>query len=56
MNEIPSFFSILGVVFVIIIIILGILLLISTILIYYIVKNKKIMFPKVTLFLLDTLY
>jgi hypothetical protein len=56
MNELPSFFSILGVIFVIIIIVFGILLLITTILLYSIVKRKKILFPGATLFLLDTLY
>jgi len=56
MNELPSFFSVLGVVFVIIIIIFGILLLMTTILIYNIVKRKKIILPRATLFLLDTLY
>ena len=56
MNEFPSFFSILGVVFVIIIIVFGTLLLIATILIYSIIKKKKILFPRATLFLLDTLY
>ncbi len=56
MTELSSFFSVLGVVFVIIIVILGILLLMATILIYSIVKKKKIIFPRTTLFLLDTLY
>ena len=56
MNELPSFFSVLGVLFVIIIIIFGILLLVATILIYSIVKKKRIVFPRATLFLLDTLY
>jgi hypothetical protein len=56
MNELPSFFSVLGVVFVILIIFFGILLLVATILIYSIVKKKRIIFPRTTLFLLDTLY
>lgn len=56
MNEFQSYFSVLGVLFVIIIIILGILLLMATVLIYYIVKKKKIILPRTTLFLLDTLY
>lgn len=56
MNELPSFFSLLGVIFVIIIIVFGILLLIAIILVYSIVKRKKILFPRATLFLLDTLY
>lgn len=56
MNELPSFFSVLGVVFVILIIVFGILLLVATILIYSIVKKKRMIFPRATLFLLDTLY
>lgn len=56
MNGIPNFFSVLGVVFVIILIVFVILLLIATILIYSIVKKQKIIFPRATLFLLDTLY
>jgi len=56
MNELPSFFSVLGVIFVIIVIILGILLLIATFLIFRMVRKKKIVFPKATLFLLDVLY
>ncbi|KYC45061.1 MAG: hypothetical protein APG12_00986 [Candidatus Methanofastidiosum methylothiophilum] len=56
MNELPSFFSVLGVVFVILIFIFGVLLLISIVLIYSILRKKKIIFPRTTLFLLDTLY
>jgi len=56
MNELPSFFSVLGVVFVILIIVFGILLLVATILIYSIIKKKRMIFPRATLFLLDTLY
>jgi len=56
MNGFPSYFSVLGFIFVIIIIILGILFLVATILIYSIVKKKRVMFPRATLFLLDTLY
>lgn len=56
MNELPSFFTVLGVIFVIILIILAILLLISIILVYTIIKKRKIIFPHATLFLLDTLY
>ncbi|NMC61358.1 MAG: DUF116 domain-containing protein [Candidatus Methanofastidiosa archaeon] len=56
MNELPSFFALLGVLFVIIVIILSILLLVASILIYTIIKKKKIVYPRVTLFLLDTLY
>lgn len=56
MNEIPSFFSVLGVLFVILIFIFGILLLLATILVYSIIKKKKTLFPRTTLFLLDTLY
>lgn len=56
MNELPSFFAVLGVIFVIIVIVLAILLLMASILVYTIVKKRKIVFPHTTLFLLDTLY
>ncbi len=56
MNDLHSFFSLLGVLFIIIIFIFGILLLIATILVYRIIKKEKIIFPRFTLFLLDTMY
>jgi len=56
MNDLPSFFSLLGVLFIIIIFIFGILLLITTILIYRIIKKERIIFPRFALFLLDTMY
>ena len=56
MNELPSFFSVLGIIFVTTIIIFGILLLIATLLIFIMIRKKKIVFPSATLFLLDALY
>lgn len=56
MNDLPNYFAVLGVIFVIAIIVLVILFLVTSILLYTIIKKKKIIRPRTTLFLVDTLY